>query len=38
VPDHFTIAQFQRALHEMSNVYQPSSDGRRTIRDLRALR
>jgi uncharacterized protein (DUF934 family) len=38
VPDHFTLAQFDRALHEMSNVYQPSSDGRRTIRELRALR
>ena len=38
VPDHFTIEQFNRALHEMTNVYQPSTDGRRTIRDLRALR
>jgi uncharacterized protein (DUF934 family) len=38
VPESFTIAQFQRALTEMTNVYQPSSDGRRTIRDLRAAR
>ena len=38
VPDHFTIKQFNRALHEMTNVYQPSADGRTTIRDLRAGR
>jgi uncharacterized protein (DUF934 family) len=36
VPDHFTLEQFQRALTEMTNVYQPSTDGRKTIRDLRA--
>jgi uncharacterized protein (DUF934 family) len=36
VPDDFTIEQFQRALSEMTNVYQPSADGRKTIRDLRA--
>lgn len=36
VPDHFTLEQFQRALTEMTNVYQPSSDGRKTIRQLRA--
>ena len=38
VPESFTLAQFQRALTEMTNVYQPSSDGRKTIRDLRAAR
>ena len=38
VPDHFTIAQFQKALGEMTNVYQPSADGRKTIRELRASR
>lgn len=38
VPDNFTIAQFQKALGEISNVYQPSADGRKTIRDLRASR
>ena len=36
VPDTFTIEQFERALHEMTNVYQPSTDGRKTIRELRA--
>ena len=36
VPDHFTIEMFNRALTEMTNVYQPSSDGRKTIRELRA--
>ncbi len=38
VPDGFTLEQFQRALSEMTNVYQPSADGRKTIRDLRATR
>lgn len=36
VPDSFTLAQFARALAEMTDVYQPSADGRKTIRDLRA--
>jgi uncharacterized protein (DUF934 family) len=36
VPDHFTLEMFQRALSEMTYVYQPSTDGRKTIRDLRA--
>jgi len=36
VPDHFTIEMFDRALTEMTNVYQPSSDGKKTIRELRA--
>ena len=30
-------AEVDRALHEMKNVYQPAADGRRTIRDLRAV-
>lgn len=38
VPDHFTIEMFQRALTEMTNVYQPSADGKKTIRELRASR
>ena len=36
VPDHFTLEMFNRALSEMTNVYQPSSDGKKTIRELRA--
>ena len=36
VPDHFTIEMFNRALTEMTYVYQPSTDGRTTIRQLRA--
>jgi uncharacterized protein (DUF934 family) len=36
VPEGFTIEKFRRALGEMTNVYQPSTDGRRTIRELRA--
>lgn len=38
VPDHFTVEMFQRALSEMTNVYQPSTDGKKTIRELRAAR
>jgi uncharacterized protein (DUF934 family) len=38
VPDHFTLEMFQRALTEMTNVYQPSTDGKKTIRQLRAER
>lgn len=38
VPDHFTLEQFNRALTEMTDVYQPSADGKKTIRDLRAAR
>jgi uncharacterized protein (DUF934 family) len=37
VPESFTLAQFDRALSEMSYVYQPSADRRQTIRDLRAV-
>jgi uncharacterized protein (DUF934 family) len=38
VPDSFTIEMFNRALSEMTNVYQPSTDGKKTIRELRASR
>ncbi|OAI42898.1 hypothetical protein AYO42_01890 [Rhizomicrobium sp. SCGC AG-212-E05] len=38
VPDHFTPEMFQRALSEMTDVYQPSADGKKTIRELRASR
>ena len=31
LPEDFTAAAFQRALSEISQVYQPSADGRRTI-------
>ena len=36
VPDNFTLEQFNAALTEMTNVYQPSADGKKTIRQLRA--
>ncbi len=36
VRDGLTLETFKRALSEMSNVYQPSADGKKTIRDLRA--
>jgi uncharacterized protein (DUF934 family) len=35
VPEGFTLEQFHRALSEMTYVYQPSTDGRKTIRNLR---
>ena len=35
VADGFTPADLHRALNEISNVYQPSADGRKTIRQLR---
>ncbi len=38
VPDTITPEQYNRALAEMTNVYQPSADGKKTIRDLRATR
>ncbi|HKB96596.1 MAG TPA: DUF934 domain-containing protein [Rhizomicrobium sp.] len=38
VSDTFTLEMFNRALTEMTNVYQPSSDGKKTIRELRASR
>ena len=36
VADGFSLEQFQRALAEITNVYQPSADGKKTIRELRA--
>jgi uncharacterized protein (DUF934 family) len=36
VQDNFRLEDFRRALTEMTNVYQPSADGKKTIRDLRA--
>jgi uncharacterized protein (DUF934 family) len=38
VPAGFTLAQYKRALGEIGAVYQPSADGRKTIRELRATR
>ena len=38
VPQGFTLEQFKRALGEISLAYQPSIDGRKTVRDLRASR
>ena len=38
VPDDFTVEMFHRALSEMTDVYQPSADGKKTIRELRASR
>jgi uncharacterized protein (DUF934 family) len=36
VAEGFSIEQFRRAFTEMTDVYQPSTDGRKTIRELRA--
>ncbi len=36
VPDDFTVEMFAKALAEMTNVYQPAADGKKTIRELRA--
>ena len=36
VPDTFTLEMFNRALSEMTDVYQPSTDGKKTIWELRA--
>jgi uncharacterized protein (DUF934 family) len=38
VADHFTIEMFGQALKEMTYVYQPSVDGKKTIHQLRAKR
>jgi uncharacterized protein (DUF934 family) len=35
VADSFTRDDLDRALGEIGNVYQPSADGRKTIRELR---
>jgi uncharacterized protein (DUF934 family) len=37
VRENVTLDDFARATGEMTYVYQPSADGRRTIRELRAL-
>ena len=34
-PESFTLEQYNRALNEMTNVYQPSADGKKTICQLR---
>jgi uncharacterized protein (DUF934 family) len=36
VQENFTLEEFHRALGEITDVYQPSADGRKTIRELRA--
>jgi uncharacterized protein (DUF934 family) len=36
VAEGFPLEQFHRALTEITNVYQPSADGKKTIRELRA--
>ncbi|HEY2032859.1 MAG TPA: DUF934 domain-containing protein [Rhizomicrobium sp.] len=38
VPDGFMLERFQRALSEITNVYQPTADGKKTIRELRATK
>jgi uncharacterized protein (DUF934 family) len=35
IANGFSETRFRRALGEITNVYQPSADGRKTIRDLR---
>ena len=36
LPEGFTLETFNRALGEITNPYQPSADGKKTIRELRA--
>ena len=38
VPESLSIEQFRKAFTEETNVYQPSTDGRITIRELRLLK
>ena len=38
LPDGFTLEQFNRALREITHPYQPSADGKKTIRELRAAK
>jgi uncharacterized protein (DUF934 family) len=38
LPEDFTDAAFERALSEITQIYQPSTDGRRTIAALRGDR
>jgi uncharacterized protein (DUF934 family) len=35
VPEGFTLEQYNRALGEITEAYQPSADGKKTIRELR---
>jgi len=34
----YGVADFEKAFAEMTNVYQPSTDGKKTIRELRAAK
>jgi uncharacterized protein (DUF934 family) len=36
--DRYGVADFEKAFAEMTNVYQPSTDGKKTIRELRAVK
>lgn len=36
VPDGYALEDYRRALGEITNVYQPSADRRKTVRELRA--
>ncbi|MBL6938774.1 MAG: DUF934 domain-containing protein [Alphaproteobacteria bacterium] len=36
--DRYGVADFEKAFAEMTNVYQPSTDGKKTIRELRAAK
>jgi uncharacterized protein (DUF934 family) len=36
VRENVTLGEFRRAMGEITNVFQPSADGRKTIRELRA--
>jgi len=36
--ERYGVADFERAFAEMTNVYQPSTDGKKTIRELRAVK
>ena len=38
LPRELPLADIEAALHEISNVYQPSADGRTTIQELRSAR
>ena len=38
VRQDFTLEQFRRAMSEITAPYQPSADGRKTIRELRAAK
>ena len=36
--DRYGVADFEKAFAEMTNVYQPGADGKKTIRELRAAK